>query len=53
MVDRVDQVLSRSEDRSTNGEGSEGFDRQFQELPESFGSHNWPSLTLVHEIVTK
>jgi len=50
MVDRVDQVLSRSEDRSTNGEGSEGFDRQFQELPESFGSHNWTSLTLVHEI---
>jgi hypothetical protein len=50
MVDRVDQVSSRSGDGSINGEGSEGFDRQFQELPESFGSHKWPSLTLVHEI---
>jgi hypothetical protein len=35
-ADRIHQIFSRSHNRSTNGEGSEGFDRGFRQSPNAF-----------------
>jgi hypothetical protein len=35
MADRMDRIFNRSQDRSTNGVGSEGFDKHFGNRPNS------------------
>ena len=35
MADRMDRIFNRSHDRSTNGVGSEGFDKHFGSRPNS------------------
>jgi len=35
MADRMDRIFNRSQDRSTNGVGSEGFDKHFGSRPNS------------------